>query len=281
MTVPMPHILNRLSPTISRYQLSSVAFWTQEPHLAASNNRSRIGGKPLTPAGFRWPACTRRSLDFLLQLELSVLAPLALPGALPSAGLLTFFYDLDNQPWGYDPKELDGSRVVLITDSDVSPTAGPDSEFVLPMRALDFGHAKTLPSFGSRAYDRLKEEAALSHAEEDTYFEYLEKFERQFYPVPSGLHRLFGHSSNIQGDMQLEAQLVTNGLYCGDPSGYHDPRAAELERGADDWILLLQLDSDDAAGLMWGDLGMLYFWIRRVDLEHRRFERVWMTLQCS
>jgi hypothetical protein len=34
-------------------------------------------------------------------------------------------------------------------------------------------------------------------------------------------HRILGHSTNIQGDMQLEAQLVTNGLYCGDPSGYN------------------------------------------------------------
>ncbi len=74
--------------------------------------------------------------------------------------------------------------------------------------------------------------------------------------------------------------LVTNGLYCGDQTGYEDPRARELEGGADEWMLLLQLDSDDGADLMWGDGGMLYFWIRKEDLRQHRFDKVWMTLQC-
>ena len=42
-------------------------------------------------------------------------------------------------------------------------------------------------------------------------------------------------TANVQGDMQLEAQLVMNGLYCGDPSGYHDPRAAKLEKTCEEW----------------------------------------------
>ncbi|NNJ25645.1 hypothetical protein LzC2_17180 [Planctomycetes bacterium LzC2] len=55
-------------------------------------------------------------------------------------------------------------------------------------------------------------------------------------------------------------------------------------------MLLLQLASDfgddsDPADqgfeMMWGDLGMLYWWIRREDLAARRFDRVWMTLQCG
>jgi uncharacterized protein YwqG len=81
--------------------------------------------------------------------------------------------------------------------------------------------------------------------------------------------------------MQLEAQLVMNGLYCGDPSGYRDPRAAELERTCEQWSLLLQLDSDDDAGLMWGDLGMLYYWARSADVNQQDFSKTWMTLQCS
>jgi uncharacterized protein YwqG len=85
----------------------------------------------------------------------------------------------------------------------------------------------------------------------------------------------------IQGDMQLEAQLVSNGLYCGNPSGYEDPRRETLEPGADEWVLLLQFDSDSRIDVMWGDLGMLYFWIRKSDLAERRFDRTWMTVQCG
>jgi uncharacterized protein YwqG len=101
-------------------------------------------------------------------------------------------------------------------------------------------------------------------------------------PKGSGVqHQLLGHSNNIQGDMQLEAQLVTNGLYCGDERGYQDPRRRALEKGADQWQLLLQLDSDDGAKMMWGDAGMLYFWIRRDDLRAGRFDKVWMAFQCG
>ena len=67
----------------------------------------------------------------------------------------------------------------------------------------------------------------------------------------------------------------------GDPSGYADPRAKALEAGAARWRLLLQLDTDDDAAMMWGDLGRLYFWITDDALRRRAFDEVWMVLQCS
>lgn len=33
-------------------------------------------------------------------------------------------------------------------------------------------------------------------------------------------HRIGGDPDVIQGDMYLECQLVTNGLYCDDSTGY-------------------------------------------------------------
>jgi uncharacterized protein YwqG len=80
--------------------------------------------------------------------------------------------------------------------------------------------------------------------------------------------------------MDLECQLVSHGVYCGDESGYKSPRRAELENGKADWLLLLQLDSDDDADMMWGDAGRLYFWINKNDLARRDFSKVWMILQC-
>jgi hypothetical protein len=34
--------------------------------------------------------------------------------------------------------------------------------------------------------------------------------------------------------MELKCHLVTNGLYCGDSTGYEDPRPRELEAGKND-----------------------------------------------
>lgn len=80
--------------------------------------------------------------------------------------------------------------------------------------------------------------------------------------------------------MQLEAQLVTHGLYCGNPSGYADPRRVALEADCEQWSLLLQLDSDDPL-FMWGDGGTLYYWLREADLARRDFAPAWMALQCG
>ena len=80
--------------------------------------------------------------------------------------------------------------------------------------------------------------------------------------------------------MQLECQLASNGVYCGNPEGYQNPLVGELGSKASQWTLLFQCDSDDNVGWMWGDVGRLYFWITESDLVAQRFENVWMILQC-
>jgi uncharacterized protein YwqG len=95
-------------------------------------------------------------------------------------------------------------------------------------------------------------------------------------------HQILGHPRPVQGDgMELECQLATNGIYLGGPEGYQDPRRAALEASAKDWKLLLQLDTDDDTGWMWGDVGTLYFWIREQDAARADFSKVWMVFQCS
>ena len=177
---------------------------------------------------------------------------------------------------------LDGFHVELVAENSLVPHELPSVDHALEEHTLIFNQAMTLPQFGSRAYDEMVQELEMSEKEVDRYFDFLKAYESGFYPTGGVCysHRMLGHSANIQGDMQLEAQLVTNGLYCGGPSAYNDLKAKELESGADDWILLLQLDSDDQANLMWGDAGMLYYWIRSEDLAASRFDRTWMTLQC-
>lgn len=51
--------------------------------------------------------------------------------------------------------------------------------------------------------------------------------------------------------------------------GHPDPVQADPRKGL---TLLLQVDSDDAARMAWGDLGRLYFLIDPRDLRTRRFD---------
>ena len=106
-------------------------------------------------------------------------------------------------------------------------------------------------------------------------------YDETFGPEARPVHRIAGHPGEIQGDLRLRAQLVSNGIYCGNAKGYKEGRDRGLEAGAKDWRLLLQADSDEDAGMMWGDLGRLYFMIHEDDAKRHNFDRVWLILQCS
>ncbi|MEM9940489.1 MAG: YwqG family protein [Planctomycetota bacterium] len=230
---------------------------------------SKFGGRPDMPSGASWPTWNGQPLAFLCQINLAAVNPMDDDQLLPSDGLLLFFYVADQSTWGFDPKDRGSWSVQYFPDTELVRTEWPDEldeESYYPACSLDFGIGVTLPGWETDELDQLN----LSDEEQDQYFEFTE-FE----------HHLLGHPQEIQGAMQLECQLVSNGLYCGDASGYNDPRAEELKSGESDWRLLLQLDSDDHADWMWGDCGRLYFWITSEDLESQNFSNCWMILQCG
>ena len=58
----------------------------------------------------------------------------------------------------------------------------------------------------------------------------------------------------------------------------HDPRvAAEQAR----WTLLAQVDTDNRAGMMWGDCGALYWLARHEDLSGGQVTNTSFTWQCA
>jgi uncharacterized protein YwqG len=79
--------------------------------------------------------------------------------------------------------------------------------------------------------------------------------------------------------MQSECALVAAGYGCGKWNS-DDARAEAARATADEWLLLAQIGTDRGAGIMWGDDGQLYLWIRRQDLVARRFEKARLILQC-
>jgi len=41
------------------------------------------------------------------------------------------------------------------------------------------------------------------------------------------------------------------------------------------------MDTDDEIEVMWGDAGMLYFWVRRDEARKLNFSNAWLILQCG
>lgn len=235
---------------------------------------SRFGGAPDVPAGFEWPTWNGRPLSFLAQLDLAALPPA--PG-LPRDGWLLFFYDTQDMPWGFDPADQGCARVVHVGGprEALGRATAPDGAQAWPPCAVEGFPAWDLP-------DASDEQCELDLLDDEERFDAWQALGAHLRGSGGIEHHLLGYPQPIQDEMRLQCQLVTNGLYCGNSTGYEDPRAEVLAEGAKEWRLLLQLDSDEEGpGWMWGDLGRLYWWIRESDLAARRFDATWLVLQCG
>ncbi len=234
-----------------------------------SVGQSRIGGTPDLPVHAEWPKTEMgKSMSFVAQINLSEVSLYASAELLPKNGLLSFFYCADQETWGFSPKDKDRFKVIYSEDiSKLQQESIPsDLEDIFIPNKVTFNEVLSVPG-----------------PEDESVSQYLENKDINSYSylqMPSD-NQMFGYPYVIQNAMELECQLVTNGLYCGDSSGYNDPKAKVLEQGVKDWVLLLQIGSEeDKTGMMWGDAGNLYYWIRKQDLENKAFDRAWMILQC-
>lgn len=246
--------------------------------LAGTNDRtgfSKMGSTPVVPASFEWPIWKGKPLAFLMQLKFSEInADGALP-YLPTSGLLYVFYDQEQSTWGFDPDDRESWRVLFYPETEsLRGKRYPEGLSVrYKEKMLAPQPVMTFPPLEDERIDALE----LTDKEWDLYSEYKDSF---FNNEP--MHYLGGYPDPIQSaEMEVECELASNGLYVGDESGYNDPRAQELRKNKDQWVLLLQIDSDDDTEMMWGDLGKLYFWIRKKDLAVQDFSKVWMILQCG
>ena len=235
--------------------------------------RSQFGGTPMLPDGFEWPERDGEPLRFIARIELEEMHGALAFDWLPSTGALLFFYDVENQPWGFDPNDRGSFQVVHIPAATIETACDNPCDIVLPHVNIGFRRIMSLPSWERTEIGALD----LSDAESDAYIELIEA---RYGGAPQ--HQVGGFPVNVQGDeMELECQLVSSGLYCGDDSGYRDPRAEGLAPGAGEWRLLLQVDSDEALEIMWGDLGKIYFWVRESAAREGDFSNTWLILQCA
>lgn len=192
---------------------------------------SKIGGCPDIPASFAWPRWRGAPLAFLAQLDLSALVDSEPASVLPRAGLLSFFYDAEQQTWDFALQDRGGWRVLYFSPEEALarchfPNELPnDAQY--PACGVDFYEVISIAPYESADIARLQ----LSKEEVNAYFEVLDGVTRDQEGQP--LHQVLGHPNPIKGDMQLECQLASNGLYCGDSTGYQDPIRADLELGAD------------------------------------------------
>ena len=235
-----------------------------------ASTKSYLGGDPYLPPGVTWPSRDGKDLTFLACLDLAEVSATGTISWLPNQGILLFFYDAENQPWGFDPKDRGGWSVIYVDEIGVNESAKVPT---LPQFFVEFEEVESLPDW--QRFDELGID--LDASDIDTYIDgYFE------WNGENMVHQIGGYPRPVQGDdMELEAQLASNGVYCGDGTAYQSEEGKRLESGAKDWRLLLQFSSDDDLDVMWGDVGDLYFWVKEQDSQQGNFSDVWLVLQCS
>ncbi len=283
------HKLTRLHSELLNLASDTIEIYTTPVSAdALPLGASKFGGLPDLPPDVDWPQFRGRYLTLVAQINLAEMNEAVLDDRFPHAGILYFFYDLES--WGFDPADRGSARVIHIGEdlTRINRREAPEHPkprshlFGLIKRRershtfkackLSFRLCLTLPDFTSLAYEAFKQAVSLTEEEEDQYADLLNEIGAE--------HRLLGYSEPVQNDMQLECQLVTNGVNCGGTDCQADPRANSLKSGAADWRLLLQVSEDSNSDMMWGDLGMIYFWIREDDLRDQNFDNCWLIFQC-
>ncbi len=278
--------LDQILDILSRNEISVIMCKAQQD---GTPQKSKFGGKPAVPAGFEWPyfeaksydgEMANRPLSFLCQINLEEISAYDKENLLPNTGMLLFFYEQGSMRWGFDPADKGCSHVYYFNDvSKLDFADFPNDlkdEYKIKEYDLSFSARNSYPSFDE--FDCYSD----IDCDWDTYDEAVEK---RGYEINSERNKLLGYADLIQGEILTECERTTRGLYCGDAESYQntpDDIKKDIKKSATDWILLFQMSSiqDEEYELMFGDLGNLYFYIRKQDLKECNFDKVWLVLQC-
>jgi uncharacterized protein YwqG len=116
--------------------------------------------------------------------------------------------------------------------------------------------------------------------EKEEFEEIIDLSEKLYGRGPA--HHFFGFPEPVQNnDMELEIEARRQGVQLRYENNSLAPGLEYLAPTAAEWRLLLQVDSDDEAGFMWGDAGRIYFWMRARDAANLAFDQAEAVGQCG
>ena len=264
--------LEHLYTKLERHFENSISFKTEKSNDAdLPIGTSKMGGVPDVPKDFQWPEWNGFKQLFVVQINLNDLASFESAKDLPKSGLLSFFFDSQLEVWGDDPNEHDAWKVFYFNDADQlgrhSNTSfrQEEGEGLLDPCSVTFFEKITPPSY----YSEIIQSMGLDEDEHDQYGEMVYEYYRGAEDEIM-VHQLFGHPLILQEEeMQSECQRMI-----------HAANPEKKQSNPDQWKLLLQIDSDEKTNVMWGDCGILYFWINEEDLKAQNFKAVWTFAQC-
>lgn len=244
------------------------------PAGRADNVIARIGGRPVVPSDFEWPVWEGAGpLSFVAEVDLEALAAEALdPGVeLPTQGrLLAFYFDgsydnFESIVGTWDRTTLAGARLVHLAEPQATgaPMAPPDGVAEFGEQIMSGRQITTHPGW---EHHLLRAEFGAEDWDFQTWRAHPiqgEAFNEALFALDEGdvpRHQIGGWADPVQGPVELEVAQAA--IAEENPYGSAAHIAEALQ-----WRPLLQVDSDDASQMMWGDVGTLYWLGRDSDGE--------------
>lgn len=219
---------------------------------------SKLGGNPELPMGLGWPEGEKGPRAFLAQIDLAEVRANGGPDWLPAEGRLYAFYD------DLRGGAADQVRILSPTEPPEPPVEPPPAlaaRWRFPERRAAFLPFRSIPSLDWLGVDLT--ELDVSDEELD---ELSEAPDRPFGDELQ--HRIGGYPSEIQSTrMAVECEYLARGL-----KPEHEP-PPNILRASKSWRLLLQIDSDPALKMNWGDAGRLYVFVRQKHAEAGDFSK--------
>lgn len=222
---------------------------------------SKLGGDPELPDGVAWPGGEGRgSYAFIAQIDLGAFRSHGGPEWLPTEGRFYAFVDEDRNGFA------DLVRVIYATDPPGPGRSPPPNTRVYPERRVAFETYPSMPSLDwLDAHDINVTDEELDELADLPDAAFGDEIQ----------HRIGGYPSEIQNSrLNVECELIRRGL----PDGAEATDA--ILRAARQWRLLLQVDSDDALKMNWGDGGRLYVFTREKNARAGDFSKTVTLMQC-
>lgn len=238
---------------------------------------AQLGGLPTLPIN-SWPVWDGHGpLGHVLSFDCAPVAAMLPELGIPKDGRLAFFY-FDPRYDGFEsyvghlnPSSHAGFRVMrlhpeLSTRTHITDAATPAPPGLAPFPTVALTAVRTVtwPSpdtpiaeavwrkhgleRSAQTYEMAAPVAALSDA---------------LWELPDfhNTHQIGGHPHPQQESVEDEVEAFRRGIL----GEQVDWTAPEFQAAASDWQLVLQVASDDAADMMWGDVGQLYYLARNTE----------------
>ncbi|MGX1810713.1 DUF1963 domain-containing protein [Nocardia sp. NPDC055321] len=196
-----------------------------------------LGGLPLLPAGFDWPAHEHSGYEHVMTLDLSKLPPIDLN--LPADGHYSLFFDGDPLLY-YFPGDVELHETPLPAEYTQSTRINHRANLTCAL-IHSLPRAGDMPLAELDGYDD-EQDAELARG--------AKAIDDALDANPEPLHQIGGWALELQSDND-------RGVLPGTPADaliYGD-------EGSGDLMLLMQIDSDPGTHMMWGDHGIIYAFI--------------------